>query len=110
MKMKNESEQLAAAQKRIGFLTAELANFSELVHNFDPPPSELPEVPWIDVYGESLPCNRQAGGDHIIYVDFKKRYKMEKLIRKAPGKIEEQVARLRHPGRHRRARRGGARL
>jgi len=91
MKMKTESEQLAAAQKRIGSLTAELANFSELVHNFDPPPSELPEVPWIDVYGEALPLNGQAGGDHIIYVDFKKRYKMEKLIRNAPEKLKSKL-------------------
>lgn len=91
MKEKSESELLAAAQKRIDFLTGELENFSELLHNFDAPPSELPEVPWIDVYGEALPRNGQAGGDHIVYVDFKKRYKMEKLIRDAPEKLKSKL-------------------
>jgi serine phosphatase RsbU (regulator of sigma subunit) len=91
MKEKTESELLAEARKHIDFLTGELENFSELVHNFDAPPSELPEVPWIDVYGEALPLNGQAGGDHIIYVDFKKRYKMDKLIRAAPEKLKSKL-------------------
>jgi serine phosphatase RsbU (regulator of sigma subunit) len=97
MKEKSESEQLAEARKRIASLTRELKNLGELVRNFDPPPSELPEVPWIDVYGEALPRNGKAGGDHVIYVDFKKRYKMDKLIREAPealkGKLRATAAR-----------------
>ncbi len=91
MKEKSESELLAAARERIKFLNSELKNFSALVHNFDAPPSELPEVPWIDVYGEALPRNGQAGGDHIIYVDFKKRYKMERLIREAPENLKSKL-------------------
>jgi serine phosphatase RsbU (regulator of sigma subunit) len=86
-----ENDQLAQASRRIHFLERELERFSDLAHTFDPPPSELPEVPWIDVYGESLPRNRQAGGDHIIYVDFKKRYKMEKLIRNAPENLKKKL-------------------
>jgi len=89
--MKEKTEDETRAQQRIGFLERELERFSELARTFDPPPSELPEVPWIDVYGESLPRNRQAGGDHIIYVDFKKRYKMEKLIRSAPEDIKDKL-------------------
>lgn len=91
MKEKTESELLAAARKRIDFLTSELENLGELVHNFDALSSELPEVPWIDVYGEALPRNGQAGGDHIIYVDFKKRYKMDKLICAAPEKLKSKL-------------------
>ena len=48
-------------------------------------------MPWIDVYGEALPRNGQAGGDHIIYVDFKKRYKMDKLIREAPEELKDKL-------------------
>ncbi len=48
-------------------------------------------MPWIDVYGEALPRNGQAGGDHIIYVDFKKRYKMDKLIREAPEELKAKL-------------------
>jgi len=91
MKEKTESEQLAEARKRITSLTRELKNLSELVRNFDAPPNELPEVPWIDVYGEALPQNGKAGGDHIIYVDFKKRYKMDKLIREAPDGLKDKL-------------------
>jgi serine phosphatase RsbU (regulator of sigma subunit) len=91
MKELSLSEQLAAARKRVDLLTGELQNFSELVRSFEAPPSELPEVPWIDVYGEALPRNGQAGGDHIIYVDFKKRYKMDKLIREAPEKLKGKL-------------------
>jgi hypothetical protein len=35
--------------------------------------------------------NGQAGGDHIIYVDFKKRYKMDKLIREAPEELKAKL-------------------
>jgi serine phosphatase RsbU (regulator of sigma subunit) len=91
MNEKPENDLLAQASQRITFLERELEMFSDLAHTFDPPPSELPEVPWIDVYGESLPYNRQAGGDHIIYVDFKKRYKMEKLIRIAPENLKKKL-------------------
>ncbi len=91
MKEKTENDPLALAGEQIRFLERELDRFSELARTFDPPPSELPEVPWIDVYGESLPRNRRAGGDHIIYVDFKKRYKMEKLIRLAPENIKNKL-------------------
>jgi serine phosphatase RsbU (regulator of sigma subunit) len=91
MKEISENEQLAAARQRIALLTAELENFSGLARHFDPPPSELPEVPWIDVYGESLPRNGQAGGDHIIYVYFKKRDKMDKLIREAPEELKAKL-------------------
>jgi serine phosphatase RsbU (regulator of sigma subunit) len=86
-----ENDPLARARQRIDFLERELERFSELAHTFDPPPSELPEVPWIDVYGESLPRNLRAGGDHIIYIDFKKRYKMEKLIRQAPEGLKKKL-------------------
>ena len=86
----SEREKLAAARERIAFLSAELENMSALLRNFEAPPSELPEVPWIDVYGEALPQNGKAGGDHVIYVDFKKRYKMDKLIREAPEALKEK--------------------
>jgi serine phosphatase RsbU (regulator of sigma subunit) len=91
MKEASPEEQLAAARRRIAEMTVELRNFSDLVRSFEAPPSELPEVPWIDVYGESLPRNGQAGGDHIIYVDFKKRYRMDKLIREAPEKLKDKL-------------------
>jgi serine phosphatase RsbU (regulator of sigma subunit) len=79
------------AWRRVRILERELEQFSELLHTFDPPPGELPEVPGIDVYGEARPRNRQAGGDHIIYIDFKKRYQMDKLIRDAPEHLKKKL-------------------
>lgn len=87
----NENDHPEQMRRRIEFLEGELDRFSELVRTFEPPPGELPEVPWIDVYGEALPCNGQAGGDHIIYIDFKKRYKMEKLIHQAPEHLKKKL-------------------
>ncbi|MBN2345482.1 MAG: serine/threonine-protein phosphatase [Candidatus Aminicenantes bacterium] len=84
-------ESLEATRERLRLLSRELDAFSDLARNFDPPPSELPEVPWIDVYGEALPQNGRAGGDHVIYVDFKKRYRMEQLIREAPEKLKKRL-------------------
>ncbi len=86
-----ESAELAEARERIRLLSGELENLGALLRNFDPPPSELPEVPWIDVYGEAMPRNGKAGGDHVIYVDFKKRYKMDKLIRESPDGLKEKL-------------------
>jgi len=91
MKENPENDPFDAARRRVEFLEKELDRFSDLARTFDPPPSELPEVPWIDIYGEALPRNGRAGGDHIIYVDFKKRYKMEKLIRNAPENLKKKL-------------------
>jgi len=82
---------LAEARKQIKFLAAELRQFGKLVRHFEPPPGELPEVPGIDVYGKALPRNGHAGGDHIIYIDFKKRYKMDQLIAEAPAGMKEKL-------------------
>ncbi|HOW43736.1 MAG TPA: PP2C family protein-serine/threonine phosphatase [Candidatus Aminicenantes bacterium] len=86
-----EETTLAAARKQIKFLAAELRQFNRLVRNFEPPPGELPEVPSIDIYGKALPRNGHAGGDHIIYVDFKKRYRMDKLIAEAPEALKGKL-------------------
>ncbi len=87
----SDRERLQAAQRHIEVLRGELDRLGELLRDFDPPPGEIPEVPWIDVYGEALPRNGQAGGDHLIYVDFKKRYRMERLIAEAPEGLREKL-------------------
>lgn len=72
---------------------AELENFNEISRHFHPSPGDLPELKGIDVYGESRPLNGVIGGDHIIYVDFKKRYDLEARIREAEEAERYQVAR-----------------
>jgi serine phosphatase RsbU (regulator of sigma subunit) len=51
----------------------------------------MPNLAGIDVYGKSLPLNGLVGGDHIIYLDFNKRYDLEARIRKATESERESV-------------------
>jgi serine phosphatase RsbU (regulator of sigma subunit) len=75
--------------KSIGFkvgdpltlLTDELQNFQEMAKQIMPRPGEIPTLDGIDVFGDTVPLNGFAGGDHIIYVDYQKRYDLEARIK-----------------------------
>lgn len=74
-------------------LIAEIQNFQEIATRFQPSPGDLPSLEGIEVFGESLPVNGIIGGDHLIYVDFKKRFDLEARIHRArdeddPNKAE----------------------
>lgn len=71
---------------------AELKNFREIAINLKPSSRDIPEIPGIDVYGLSIPYSGDMGGDHIIYVDFKKRYDIDARISRARQKGQETVA------------------
>lgn len=94
IRMKDMIQEIRASVLR---LTRELDNFQDIALYIKPPPGEIPELNGIDVYGESLPLNGIVGGDHIIYVDFKKRYDLEARIRQAReegrGKVVEDLIR-----------------
>src|SRR5438477_11581265 len=64
-------------------LTGELKNFQEIAHYIVPLPGEIPSLRGIDVYGDTMALNGVIGGDHIIYVDFKKRYDLAARIEQA---------------------------
>jgi len=72
-------------------LTGELRNFQEIVRHLVPLPGEIPSLEGIDVYGGTMPLNGAIGGDHIIYVDFKKRYDLAARIREASLAGKTQV-------------------
>jgi hypothetical protein len=61
----------------LGKLSGELENFQEIAKYLKPTSGEAPQLKGLDIYGESMPLNGLVGGDHIIYVDFKKRYDLE---------------------------------
>ncbi len=73
-------------------LISQVQDFSELAHLFDPEPGDLPDIPGIDIYGECLQKNGRFGGDHITYVDFKKRYKLDALRREASEQLRLKLA------------------
>lgn len=56
----------------------ELSNFEAQTVAIIPSPGDLPELDGIDIYGESIQKTGRVGGDHIIFVDFKKRYKLDR--------------------------------
>jgi serine phosphatase RsbU (regulator of sigma subunit) len=64
-------------------LTRELENFNQIVKHILPLPGEIPVLSGIDVYGDTVPLNGVVGGDHIIYVDFKKRFDLQARIQRA---------------------------
>ncbi len=55
-------------------LEDELDNFQRLSAPLQA--DEFPRLEGIDIYGKTVPLNASVGGDHIIYVDFKKRFNL----------------------------------
>ena len=64
-------------------LTRELDNFRDIAKYILPTPGEVPRIKGIDVFGGSLPLAGSAGGDHIMYIDFKQRYDLDARIARA---------------------------
>ena len=78
--------------KRLRGQEEELRNFKEIAVNLEPSSGEIPEVDGIDVFGISIPHSGEMGGDHIIYLDFKKRYDIDARITRALEKGQNEVA------------------
>ena len=70
----------------LAFLTGELKNFQEIAKYILPLPGEIPTLSGIEVYGGVIPFNGVCGGDHLIYVDFKKRFDIDARIKHATEK------------------------
>ena len=48
-----------------------------------PSSGDLPNLRGVDVSGVSIPLRQAIGGDHVIYLDFKQRYDLDRRIREA---------------------------
>ena len=72
-------------------LMGELNNFQDIARYVKPLPGEIPALDGIDIYGETIPLNGIVGGDHIVYVDFKKRYDLDARIKKARDRGQDDV-------------------
>jgi serine phosphatase RsbU (regulator of sigma subunit) len=59
----------------------ELNNFQKIVRNIKPHPGEIPTINGLDIYGETISLLGEVSGDHIIYVDFAKRFNLEERIK-----------------------------
>lgn len=76
---------------RLELLQSELRNFQDIAKNIVPLPGEVPSLEGIEVYGGTIPLNGTVGGDHIIYVDFKKRFDLQARIRQAAAEGRAEV-------------------
>src|SRR4030095_8923090 len=84
-------------------LTGELANFEDIAKYLVPQPGDLPRLQGIDIYGGTIPLNGVVGGDHLIYVDFKRRFDLDARIQQASEQGRRDVVANLQP----RARAGG---
>lgn len=73
------------------FCCQEIENFVRTVPLIRPP-SRAKRNGHVEVYGDSVFLNRAAGGDHIIYVDFERRYDLDRRIRAATAAGDADVA------------------
>lgn len=86
---KIDSELLNSLQKTdLIELVSEFHNLYSILLNIKPKPGSIPEIKGFDIYGNSKPLSGIGGGDHIIYLDFKKRFNLEeRLLRYGTEKI-----------------------
>ena len=76
----------AGTEDLLRHLTGELDNFEQIAQYLLPQPGDLPRLQGVDVFGGTLALNGTIGGDHLIYVDFKRRFNLQ-------ARIDEAVAR-----------------
>jgi serine phosphatase RsbU (regulator of sigma subunit) len=72
--------------------TDELENFIDVIQRIRPRSAAI-RVGDIDIYGGSTFLNGAAGGDHIVYLDFDKRYDLDKRAEAALALGHQKVAR-----------------
>lgn len=65
--------------KRLEKLEAEMANLESIAIKLEPDEHDIPEVDGLDIYGKSIELNGAIGGDHIIFMDYQKRFDLERL-------------------------------
>jgi len=82
-KEKDFFKQKLLSEKGLDFMKDELKNLNDIVGAIKPSSGELPVLDTIDIFGGSIPLNGIAGGDHIIYIDFNKRYDLDVRINEA---------------------------
>ena len=72
-------------------IRAELANLEEIALATKPSSGDLPNLRGVDINGVSMPLRQAIGGDHLIYLDFKQRYDLDRRIREAEAAGDARV-------------------
>lgn len=78
-------------RKRVSQLESELTNFRSMMEYVNSIPEDV-SLANIEVSGRTYPKNGILGGDHIIFVDFKRRYNLDARMDTALAKGQEEIA------------------
>jgi len=73
-------------------LIDEINNFEEIAAHIKPSSGEVPGVNGIDIFGGTIPLISTIGGDHIIYLDFNKRYDIDLLVKQVIERGRSDIA------------------
>ena len=73
-------------------LADELKNFRDIAAFLKPSSGEIPHIDGIDIASFSMPLHEIIGGDHVIYIDFNRRYNLERRLARARAKGRTDVA------------------
>lgn len=71
----------------------EQENFKRIARAIMPSARQRPRLPGLDIYGEAIPLYGVIGGDHLIYLDFKRRFDLKRRIDRARRAGRESVVR-----------------
>lgn len=74
-------------------LADELRNFRDVAQFLRPSPGDVPRIDGLDLACLSLPLHDVVGGDHVVWVDFEKRYDLEGRIAEAERGGRDEIAR-----------------
>lgn len=91
---------VAKLQEELRNARAEIKNLLDLSDPLVPQPGQIPVIAGMDIYGESIPLHGAMGGDHIIFIDFNKRYDIDKRIARALASGKQSVAETLQSTRH----------
>ena len=80
-------------EEELRIAKAEIRNLQEITAPIVPQAGQIPQIHGIDIYGESIQLNGALGGDHIIFLDFKKRFDFPERIKRAQSCGKDALAR-----------------
>ncbi len=71
--------------------SSELQHFQDIAAHLVPSPGDIPILEGIEIYGGTVPLQGVIGGDHIIYMDFNRRYDLDARIRRAQAVQDSEI-------------------
>ncbi len=92
---------MSPMEQLVNKLRTELENFEDIAMRIKPEAGDVPKLNGIEIAGKSIPLIGKVGGDHLVYLDFKKRYDMDARIRKATEADNKDVAKALERNRNR---------